>query len=141
MDIQRFDLDASGLTHVLGELQARIMEAVWQLGTPTIIDICTVLGPEPHYKTVMTVTNRLVGKGLLIRERTTERAFVYRATMSRDAFLSSIVARVANGLVGEFGQQALAHLVNAAEQVDPTYLDELERLVRERKGGTNATSG
>lgn len=138
MDIHRFDLDGSGLTRVLGELQARIMEAVWRLGTPTINDICTVLGPEAHYKTVMTVTNRLAEKGFLTRERTSGRAFSYRATVERDAFLSRIVASVANGLVGEFGQQALVHLVDAAEQVGPAYLDELERLVRERKGGTNA---
>ncbi|MGH2618937.1 MAG: BlaI/MecI/CopY family transcriptional regulator, partial [Thermomicrobiales bacterium] len=90
------------------------------------------------YKTVMTVTNRLVEKGLLVRERTTHRAFAYRATVDRDTFLSQVAASVANGLVGEFGQQALAHLVNAAERIDPAYLDELERLVRERKkGGTD----
>lgn len=134
MEIHRFDLDRTGLTRVLGELQARIMEAVWRLGAPTVNDICEVLGPDAHCKTVMTVTNRLVEKGLLVRERSTQRAFTYRPTVSRDAFLSQVAARVANGLVGEFGQQALACLVNAAEQIDPAYLDELERLVRARKG-------
>lgn len=136
MEIHRFDLDESGLTRVLGELQARIMEAVWRLGASTINDICQVLGQDAHYKTVMTVTNRLVEKGLLVRERTTQRAFTYRPAMSRDAFLSQVAASVANGLVGEFGEQALAHLVNAAERVNPAYLDELERLVRARKEGT-----
>ena len=135
MDVHRFDLDKSGLTRVLGELQARIMEAVWRLEAPTVNDICAVLGPDVHYKTVMTVTNRLAEKGFLVRERTTQRAFVYRAAADREAFLSRIAASVANGLVADFGQQALAHLVNAADRVDPAYLDELERLVRERKGG------
>ena len=134
MDIHRFDLDRSGLTRVLGELQARIMEAVWRLGAPTIADICQALGPDAHYKTVMTVANRLADRGLLVRERTTQRAFAYHPAMSRDAFLSQVAAHVASGLVAEFGEQALAHLVSAAEQVDPAYLDELERLVQERKG-------
>lgn len=133
MAIHRFDLDERGLTRVLGELQARIMEAVWRLDAPTISEISTAVGPAAHYKTVMTVTNRLVEKGLLVRERTIRRTFSYRPTMSRDAFRAQVAASVANGLMGEFGQQALAHLVNAAEQIDPTYLDELERLVRERK--------
>ena len=134
MGIQRFNLEGSGLTRVLGELAARIMEAVWAGGTVTVKDICAALGPNSHYKTVMTVTNRLVGKGLLVRERTRDRAYVYRAAMGRDEFLTQVTASVASGLVGDFGPQALAQLVEAAEQIDPAYLDELERLVRERKG-------
>lgn len=134
MDIQRFDLGRRGLSRVLGELEARIMEAVWQLGTPTGKEICAALGPCSHYKTVLTVTNRLVDKGLLSREPTEGRAFRYRAVEEREAFLSRIAGSVASGLLGDFGRPALAQLVQAAEAVDPTYLEELERLVRERKG-------
>lgn len=134
MDIHRFDLDGSGPTRVLGELQARIMEAVWQLGTPTGKEICEALGSGAHYKTVLTVTNRLVEKELLTREPAAGRAFRYRAVEGREAFLSRIAGSVASGLVGDFGRSALAQFVLAAEEVDPTYLDELERLVRERKG-------
>ncbi len=133
MDIHRFNLDGSGLTRVLGELEARIMEAIWRLGAPTGKEICDALGPGSHYKTVLTVVNRLVEKGLLTREPTGDRAFRYRAVESREAFLGRVSARVANGLVGDFGRQALAHLVGAADAVDPSYLDELERLVRERR--------
>lgn len=135
MDIHRFNLNGSGPTRVLGELAARIMEAVWTDGSLTGKDISAAIGPDSHYKTVMTVTNRLVEKGLLVRERTRDRAYVYRATVSREAFLNQVMASVASGLVGDFGQQALSHLVQAADAVDPAYLDELERLVRERKGG------
>jgi predicted transcriptional regulator len=135
VDIHRFNLDGTGLTRVLGELEARIMEAVWRLGTPTVRDICALVDSGSHYKTVMTVTNRLVQKKLLLRERTTDRVYVYRAAVSREAFLARVAASVANGLVGDFGRQALAQLVQAAGDIDPTYLDELERLVREQKGG------
>jgi predicted transcriptional regulator len=134
VDIHRFDLDGSGLTRVLGELQARIMDAVWRLGAPTGKEICEALGPGSHYKTVLTVTNRLVEKGLLIREPAGGRAFRYRAVEARDAFLNRIAGSVASGLLGDFGRPALAQFVQAAEEVDPAYLDELERLVRERKG-------
>ncbi|MDP9356607.1 MAG: BlaI/MecI/CopY family transcriptional regulator [Chloroflexota bacterium] len=133
MDIHRFNLEGSGLTRVLGELEARIMEAVWQLGSPTGKEICAALGAGSHYKTVMTVANRLVEKGLLIREGTAERAFRYRAAESREAFLARVSSSVASELVGDFGRHALAQLVRAAEEVDPAYLDELERLVRERR--------
>jgi len=134
VDIHRFNLDGSGLTRVLGDLAAPIMDAVWLGEAVTVKEICAALGPDVHYKTVLTVANRLVDKGLLVRERTGDRAFVYRPTVSRDAFLGQIMTSVANGLVGDFGRQALVHLVQAADDIDPTYLDELEQLVRERKG-------
>ena len=134
MDVHRFKLDGHGLTRVLGELEARIMEAVWRLGTATGKDICAALGPGQHYKTVLTVANRLVEKGLLIREPSGDRAYAYRAAEGREAFLSRVAASVASGLVEDFGRQALAQLVQAADETDPAYLDELERLVRERKG-------
>lgn len=134
MNIHRFNLDGTGLTRVLGELEAQIMEAVWQLEAPTGKEICAALGPGAHYKTVLTVANRLVEKGLLMREPTEARAFRYRSTESRERFLNRVAASVANGLVGDFGPHGLAQLVRAAEAIDPLYLDELERLVRERKG-------
>ena len=134
MSIHRFNLEGSGLTRVLGELEARVMEAVWRLGAPTGKEICAALGPGSHYKTVLTVANRLVEKGLLVREPTSDRAFRYRAAEDRERFLRRVAASVASGLVGDFGKPALAQFVEAAEDVDPAYLDELERLVRERKG-------
>jgi hypothetical protein len=70
---------------------------------------------------------------LLIRELMSERVYRYRAVESRDAFLERVSAAVANGLVEDFGRNALAQLVRAADEVDPVYLDELERLVRERR--------
>lgn len=134
MNIHRYNLDGSGLTRVLGELEAKIMEAVWALGAPTGKEIRDALGPDAHYKTVLTVANRLVEKGLLVREATGGRAFRYRATESREMFLDRVAASVANGLVADFGQHGLSQLVRAAEMLDPAYLDELERLVRKQKG-------
>jgi predicted transcriptional regulator len=133
LDASRFNLGGRGLTRVLGELEARIMEAVWELGSPTGREITSALGTGSHYKTVLTVANRLVEKGLFIREPMSERVYRYRAVESRDAFLERFSAAVANGLVEDFGRNALAQLVRAADEVDPVYLDELERLVRERR--------
>lgn len=133
MNIHRYNLDGRGLTRVMGELEARIMEAVWSLGSPTGKEIRDAVGDGAHYKTVLTVANRLVEKGLLLREATGGRAYRYRAAESREVFLDRVAVQVASGLVADFGQQGLAQLVRAAETVDPEYLDELERLVRERK--------
>lgn len=134
MEIHRFDLDNRGLARVLGDLETRIMEAVWRLGAPTINDMMDTLDSAPHYKTVLTVANRLVQKGLLSREPTADRALAFRATEPREAFMQRVSASVASGLVGDFGHHALAQFVRAAEAVDPAYLDELQRLVRQQQG-------
>ena len=55
MDNERlhsFKLDHRGAARVFGELEATVMEAVWQLGEPTVGDVCDALGPEANYKTV-----------------------------------------------------------------------------------------
>lgn len=133
MSIHRFNLDGSGLGRVLGALEARILDVVWDGGPMTVREMTAALGPAAHYKTVLTVANRMVEKGLLEREPTGERAFRYRAGEPRESFLDRVSASVVAGLVGEFGKRSLAHFVDAAGEVDATFLDELERLVRERK--------
>ena len=69
-----------------------------------------------------------------MRETTGNRTFRYQAAESREALLARVAVSVASGLVGDYGRPALAHLVLVAETIDPLYLDELERLVLERKG-------
>lgn len=134
--IHRFNLDGSGLGRVLGTLEARILETIWQDGPLTVRELAATLESPVHYKTILTVANRMVDKGLLARVPAEDRAFRFHAVETREAFLDRVSASVVTGLVGEFGKRSLAHFVDAAGEVDAAYLDELERLVRERKGAS-----
>lgn len=129
--VQAFKLDQRGLARVLGELETEIMEAVWSLGEARVADVCDWLGGAANYKTVMTVMNRLVDKRLLVRERQS-RAFVYTAIESRDAFCRLVSRRVAEGLVRDFGDLAVAQFVDALDSVDPALMAQLEKLVSDR---------
>ncbi|HNS04004.1 MAG TPA: BlaI/MecI/CopY family transcriptional regulator [Anaerolineae bacterium] len=132
LPIQSFRLHQEGMARVFGELEAKVMEAVWDLQQPTVQQVCDHLGPSYNYKTVMTVLNRLVEKRALTRQRVS-RAFVYRASQSREAFLCRVSRAIMGGLVRDFGSLAVAQFVETLDEIDPEQLAELERLVQERR--------
>ncbi len=129
--VHHVKLDQHGLARVFGDLEAAIMAAVWTLGEPSVGEVCAHMGAGANYKTVTTVMNRLLAKGVLARRRT-GRAFVYTAVESREAFLESVSRRLFEGMVQDFGAVALAQFVDAVDAVDPALLARLERLVRDR---------
>jgi predicted transcriptional regulator len=136
--LHAFKLDQRGLARVFGELEATIMDAVWSMGEGTVSDVCDRLGDDTNYKTVMTVMNRLVEKRALSRRRC-GRAYVYRASESRAAFLERVSRNVVESLLLDFGDLAVAQFVDAVDAVDPALLEELERLVRQRTGVDGAS--
>ena len=130
--IQSFRIHQEGMARVFGELEAKVMEAVWALNEPTVQAVCDYLGPTYNYKTVMTVLNRLVEKGALTRQRQS-RAFIYHTGQSREAFLGRVSRAIMGSLVRDFGSLAVAQFVDTLEEIDPEQLAELERLVHERR--------
>jgi len=98
-----FDVRGRGSAVFLGPTEARLMELAWKHPDLTVKAALFHLGPGHGlaYTTVMTIMNRLVKKGLLVRTRT-GRSFVYKAATERTAFLGSRVAQVLDCLQGNF---------------------------------------
>jgi predicted transcriptional regulator len=119
----------------LGPLEAQVIEIVWAKGEVTVRDVHARFRGKMAYTTVMTTLDRLFRKGLLGR-RKQARAFLYSASASRDE-LDAIVARdVVSGLMD--GDPAaplpfLSNLVDAVGERDRALLDELERLVKNKR--------
>ena len=44
--IQTFKLGEKGRTHIFGELEAKLMEAVWALDEPSVQDVIDYLGGD-----------------------------------------------------------------------------------------------
>lgn len=132
--VHAFKLDRQGLARVFGALEAEVMETVWELGTPTVSDVCDRLGSEANYKTVMTVMNRLVEKRALGRIRDS-RAFRYHAFETRAQFEERVSRQVVQGLLAEFGDLALAHFLNALDAVEPDLVQRLAEWVAQRSTG------
>lgn len=131
--IQSFRLGEKGLTHIFGELEARLMEAVWALDEPDVQDVIDYLGGNLNYKTTMTVLNRLVDKKVLNR-RKVGRAFVYQAIAPRDELLARVFDQVVRGMFGDdFRHIALTQMIETAESIDPQLLDNIAYLIQHRK--------
>lgn len=129
--VQAFKLDQRGLARVFGELEAQIMDAIWELDEPTVGDVCDYLGEDYHYKTVMTVMNRLVDKGVLSRQRI-GRAYSYTPCDGRDVFLARVSRNVVEGLLEDFGDLAIAQFISAVDRIDSAQLAELQELIEAR---------
>jgi predicted transcriptional regulator len=83
----------------------------------------------------MTTLDRLFAKGMLDRSKE-GRAYLYRARISRQE-LASLRVRDALGALLEGGsdgrQPALSMLIDTVTAVEVDALDELERLIREKR--------
>jgi predicted transcriptional regulator len=87
------------------------------------------------YTTLMTTLDRLYKKGLLAREKD-GRAFVYAPRVSPEEFERGIAQDVVDALLGrsqDAVEPVLACIVDAVSEHDRELLDELERLVREKR--------
>ena len=122
----------SGLASIFGTLELRVLEAVWRRGEATVRDLCEDF-PAAAYTTLMTTMERLHKKGALLREKS-GRAFVYRPASSRSDMESGFVTRAIQPLLrGENARPVLSSFVDEVSRHDERLLDELERLVREKR--------
>jgi predicted transcriptional regulator len=119
----------------LGSLERDVLAIVWECGDVTVRDACARLGATVAYTTVMTTMDRLFKKGLLSR-RKTGRAFVYRATVTRNELEGAVAAELVQSLLQGDSTEPLpilSSLVDAVSDRDRALLDDLERLIREKR--------
>lgn len=116
----------------LGELEAAVLEAVWEAGQATVPQLFSVVGAPKGlaYTTILTVVQRLTKKRLLVRDETGRR-HGYRAALHRDEFSRQRAQELA-GILVELGGAGAAAFVAEAQRLDPEWVAGLrERLGRE----------
>ena len=119
----------------LGKLERQVMEETWRLREVSVRDIHRAFEERIAYTTLMTTLDRLFKKKLLER-RKEGRAFVYVPVVSRDELDHGIKEDVIDGLLGHGAdgvEPVLACIVDTLSQNDRELLDELDRLVQEKK--------
>jgi len=119
----------------LGKLERQVLEEAWRRGEVSVRDIYVAFDERIAYTTLMTTLDRLFRKQILDR-RKDGRAFFYSPAVSREEFEHGIREDVIDGLLGrgaEGIQPVLARIVDTVSERDRELLDELDRLVKEKK--------
>ena len=132
--------EQDGLKTSLFDLEAEIMEHVWEQGWDefAVSDVHTLLERQREiaYTTVMTTVSRLFDKELLTR-RKQGRRYLYRSKMTREEFLEAMTREVLESLPPVGQQTAVALLVERVAQADDEELDRLEALIRRKRSEAN----
>jgi len=127
----------------LGALEREILACCWARRDLRVREACALLASPVAYTTVMTTMDRLYKKGLLSRHRV-GRAFVYNATVTRQELEGVVAAELVQGLLSRHTGEPLpllSSLVDAVSERDHALLDELERLVREKRRAIDRSDG
>jgi predicted transcriptional regulator len=133
----RPDSDAaarSGLTQIMGDLEAEILECVWDLGSASVKDVhqCLLERREIAYTTVMTVMSRLTAKGLLV-SHPVGRAYVYQAAAGREEFCAGVVRDFMSDMLAGADRAVLAQFVDSVTERDVEQLDLLAQIIAEKR--------
>lgn len=110
-----------------GELEARVMDALWSHGgwmTPAEVRAAVPRRPPLAYTTIMTILVRLRDKGMLQR-RPVGRAFAYRPVTGRNEFAAQRMREMLG--TADNPAAALGHFVHSINLAE---LRQLRRVLR-----------
>lgn len=119
----------------LGPLERQVLEQIWRAKEVCVRDVFVAFNETVAYTTLMTTLDRLYKKRLLSR-RKDGRAFYYSAMISSAELEQGIREDVIDGLLdlGVDGiEPVLACIVDAVTDKDRELLDELDRLIKEKR--------
>lgn len=135
--LRGFKPTARGLKQVLGELEAEVMNLLWQHSNQTVVEVEERLRRKRQiaHTTVLTTLDRLHRKGLLAREKQ-GKAFVYAPRYTREQFEKGLAQEVLGALLGGLGEPVLSTFIDLVSE-DDTKLDRLEALIKEKRKGRN----
>jgi predicted transcriptional regulator len=121
------------LTGRLGHLETAVMEIVWRGADVAVKDVQALLARPVAYTTVMTTLDRLFKKGYVQRRRE-GRAFVYTASLAKHELEVNVTSGLLKDLLaGGSATPVLSNLVDAVADGDNNLLEELERLIRDKR--------
>lgn len=124
----------------LGDLEIAVLNFLWQHDDLDAKQMLQCVQPDRDItlSTVQSTIERLCKKQLVVRTKVSH-AFRYRAALPREQLVSQLIVGVMAKLGHGHAAPALSSFVDMAEHIDADALDELERLIQQRRESrTNA---
>jgi predicted transcriptional regulator len=118
----------------LGPLEQELLSALWVRGSATVREMLEAGGINLAYTTVMTTLDRLYKKQLLNRSAE-GRAFRYSPRYTQEELEKAAVGEAVRQMLGsgEAATLPLSYLVEAVSEHDAGLLDDLQRLLDEKR--------
>ena len=131
--LRGFRPTARGINQVLGELEADVINVLWQQPNQTVVEVEDRLRRkrEIAHTTVLTTLDRMHRKGYLTREKQ-GKAFVYSPRYTREEFERALTQEVLSALLGGVGEPVLSTFVDLVSE-DSAKLNQLEALIKQRR--------
>jgi BlaI family penicillinase repressor len=119
--------------HRLGDLQLRILRALWDRGEATVADVVEAVRDhsELAYTTVATMLRKMEARGL-VAHRAEGRVFIYTAKVAAEDVSHGMTSQLVDRLFQGSLLEAVNHLLTSRE-VSRDELRQLEKLIAERK--------
>ncbi len=114
----------------LGELELEVLKVVWDRQPCSVKDVADILAERSGYArtTILTVMQRLHGKGLLTRRRHHD-VWLYTAARSRERVLSSLVRRFVDNVLDASPAPFVAYLTQTAK-LSREQIESLQSIIR-----------
>jgi predicted transcriptional regulator len=115
-------------------LEQELLSALWMRGSATVREMLDAGGINLAYTTVMTTLDRLYKKQLLNRSAE-GRAFRYSPRYTQEELEKAAVGETVRQMLGsgEAAALPLSYLVEAVSEHDAGLLDDLQRLLDEKR--------
>lgn len=133
--LRGFSRPREAIVASLGKLERETLNEVWRRKEVSVRQIALAFDERVAYTTVMTTLDRLYKKGFLNR-RKEGRAYFYAPRFSPEELERGLAEDVFGGMLAaetKNVEPVLACFVEAVSDRDRELLDELERLVHEKR--------
>jgi predicted transcriptional regulator len=119
--------------HRLGDLQLRILQALWERGECTVAEVHAALQTERKlaHTTISTMLRKMEARGL-VAHREEGRAFLYRAAVAAEEVTRGVGRHFVERLFEGSMANAVSHLLQTRE-VSREELDQIEEFIKEAK--------
>ncbi len=133
--LRGFKPDARGVKQVLGELEADVMNLLWQQPNQSVVQVEERLRRKRDiaHTTVLTTLDRMHRKGYLSRKKQ-GKAFIYSPRYTREEFERGLAQEVLSALLVGMGEPVLSTFIDLVGE-DDGKLDKLEALIKQKREG------